>query len=111
MATDARGYDETSLPASGSMSRPPNARRSAAGELVRLGHAHAKAYGTRSGKPIGRPRAKVDVQEVLDTGARADCLSIAAQARALGIKRTTLYRRMEAAGYRWVPGGGWISDG
>ena len=111
VATDARAADETATPTSGSMGRPPNARRSAAGELVRAGHERAKAYGTRSGKPIGRPRANVDVQAVLQSAARADCPTVKAQARTLGVGRTTLYRRMEASGYRWVPGGGWVSDG
>lgn len=57
-------------------------------ERTRAGLAHAKANGTRTGRPIGRPRAEVDVARAWREVARLG--SKAAAARALGVPRRTL---------------------
>ena len=91
MGTDARGYDETALPAItwgaavsretfvyvalATSGRPPRVRgtrllvhneleRAVVGRRVRDGQAAARRHGTKSGRPIGRPPLDTDVTEV-----------------------------------------------
>ena len=79
-------------------------------ERVKDGLTYAKAHGTKSGRAIGRPRARVDLWSVLDTVCEGKYETVAAQARRLGICRATLYRIMADAGYRWEAGVGWVSE-
>jgi hypothetical protein len=59
-------------------------------ERVTIGIRSAKRRGTRSGKPIGRPRAVVDRQTIADRHAAGQ--SYTEIARELGISRATVYR-------------------
>ncbi len=64
-------------------------------ERVRSGMARAQAKGTRSGKPIGRPRRVVDLEAVARL--RAEGRTWRAIAQALKVPRKTL-ERAHAAG-------------
>lgn len=64
-------------------------------ERVRAGIERAKAEGTRSGKPIGRPRRTVCIEAVRK--AIAEHGSVSAASRALGIPRATVQRALKGA--------------
>ena len=70
-------------------------------ERVRDGLEYAKRHGTKSGNPIGRPRAPIDFLTIYNTVSREDLRSVAAQAWELGISRATLYKIMDEHRYRW----------
>ena len=78
-------------------------------ERVKDGMAHAKAHGTKSGRGIGRPRLALDFWTVLTTIDHRRCTTLAAQARELGISRTSLRRMMAAADYEWDGDLGWVA--
>jgi DNA invertase Pin-like site-specific DNA recombinase len=59
-------------------------------ERIQAGMDRAKAKGTKSGKAIGRPRANVDVQKVLN--AYQDTKGIRAAARIAGCSSGTAWR-------------------
>lgn len=63
---------------------------------------YVKRHGSRSGKPIGRPKAVGALQNVLEAGLDPDLTSLAAQARKAGLTESTFRRRMEESGYRYV---------
>lgn len=62
---------------------------------VKAGMVRAKAKGTRSGNPIGRPEVSVDLERLLRL--RADGKSWAACARLLGVPVGTLRGKIKAA--------------
>lgn len=64
-------------------------------ERVQVGIERAKAEGTRSGKPIGRPRRTVCIEAVRK--AIAEHGSVSAASRALGIPRATVQRVLQGA--------------
>lgn len=72
-------------------------------ERVRSGLANARAQGTRSGKPIGRPRAAVDASTVARL--RAQGRSWRAIATEMGVGVPTLFRAVQRAvgGYESLP--------
>lgn len=62
---------------------------------VRDGMARAKKYGTRSGKPIGRPRNRFPKKLLMEAQGRLDVGEpFAAVARSLGVPRTSLRRAL-----------------
>ena len=70
------------------------------GELIRervtAGMRRAAASGTKSGKPIGRPRARVNVQKLLNAYKR--CRSIRGAAQTVGCTSGTAFRRLRDDG-------------
>ena len=64
------------------------------GERVKDGLAFAKAHGTRSGKPIGRPRSDVDFVAVCDAlrRCREEPGAVSRVARRFGVSRAWLYK-------------------
>jgi len=73
-------------------------------ERTRDGLAYARSHGTKSGRPIGRPRRKVDLAALRDAvGETADMpsgerTSIAGIARRFGVSRSYVYRNVLSAG-------------
>jgi DNA invertase Pin-like site-specific DNA recombinase len=70
------------------------ADRSVILERVRAGLQHAKAHGTKSGKPIGRPMVAVDRAQVVEL--RGQGLSWRAIADRLGVGVGTVRRIYQA---------------
>jgi len=62
-------------------------------ERLELGKAYAREHGTKSGKPMHRPRKKVDIEKIRylrKLGASQDRIS-----EALGVSRVTIKKRMD----------------
>ena len=60
-------------------------------ERVKDGMAHAKRHGTKTGRPIGRPKAQVDFSTIFDTMLENPELSVAAAARRWKVSRGWFY--------------------
>ena len=65
-------------------------------ERVKAGIDRAMKTGTRSGHPIGRPRARIPFAELSDAYRRTG--SVRAAARAVGCKPATAWDRLNQAG-------------
>lgn len=65
-------------------------------ERVRAGMDRVREQGTKSGKPIGHPRADVDAEQVLNAYQQTSC--IRAAARIAGCSSGTAWRILDSAG-------------
>jgi DNA invertase Pin-like site-specific DNA recombinase len=72
-------------------------------ERVKAGMAHAQKHGTRSGRPIGRARRKVEVEEIARRRRQGETWRAIAQA--MHCPARTLWRAYRAATVRGAIGG------